>query len=87
MSRTSYGLTLCAERVAIATAVAAGARKLLALAIATENGASPCGACRQFAREFALHLPIHLVAGDGSSVSLDLGDLLPRAFGPTSIVP
>lgn len=85
VENASYGLTLCAERVAIAAAAAAGVRKLAALAVVTRDGASPCGACRQFAEEFALHLPIHLASEDGTFTTCDLAELLPRAFNRRSL--
>jgi cytidine deaminase len=48
----SYGLCMCAERVAIAAAISAGCRKPVALAVVTKDGAKPCGACRQVMVEF-----------------------------------
>jgi cytidine deaminase len=52
----SFGLTICAERVAIATAVAAGSHKLRAVVVVadTETPISPCGACRQVMAEFGI---------------------------------
>lgn len=47
-----YGLTMCAERVAVFTAIAGGARKIRALALVTDTGAPPCGACWQVLSEF-----------------------------------
>ena len=44
---SSYGLTCCAERIAIYNALSAGHKKFTALAVATDNGGKPCGACRQ----------------------------------------
>ncbi len=82
VENASYGLTVCAERVAVQAAVAAGVRDLLELAVATEDGAAPCGACRQVLGEFARDLPIHLAAKDGPPVTVRLAELLPRAFGP-----
>ncbi|HYM69386.1 MAG TPA: cytidine deaminase, partial [bacterium] len=54
----SYGLTVCAERVAIHTAVAAGRRRLRAVAVAGAFGISPCGACRQVMDEFGVETVI-----------------------------
>ena len=52
VENASYGLAICAERNAIASAIAAGKRKFVAVAIAATPLASPCGACRQFIFEF-----------------------------------
>lgn len=84
VENASYGLTLCAERVAISTAVAAGRRELAGMAIATFGGHPPCGACRQFAAEFAADLPILLVnVGPPAAVSeTTLAALLPQRFVP-----
>jgi len=80
----SYGLTICAERTALVSAVTAGERafSLLAVASARDGVAvpgSPCGACRQALAEFGLDLPIVFLGPDGL-VERRLGDLLPEAF-------
>jgi len=78
----SYGLSMCAERVAIFTAVAAGARRITALAV-TSSGAellSPCGACRQVVAEFAApEVPIYCATA-GKPHCWTLAELLPHAF-------
>ena len=80
IENTSNGLTACAERVAIWKAVAAGETVFEALAVITESGATPCGACRQVLIEFAAELPI-LVADTAAHAWLtDLQTLLPDAF-------
>lgn len=61
VENASYGLTLCAERVAAAAAVAAGARKIIAVAISAENKVAPCGACRQFLAEFGGKMDVLMV--------------------------
>jgi cytidine deaminase len=78
----SYGLTICAERAAVFTAVAAGQQRFELLAIAAAGGATPCGACRQVLAEFAPDLSILLVdvTRPGSIVEVNLRDLLPGAF-------
>ena len=82
VENASYGLTICAERVAFCTAVAAGHRHFRALAIATSGGHPPCGACRQFAAEFCDDLPVLLIDSDSPSrvVETNLRDLLPGRF-------
>lgn len=82
VENASYGLTMCAERVAIGSAVAAGEKQFVAMAIATSGGHAPCGACRQVMVEFAPELPILLVdADDPAKVrETDLRTLLPERF-------
>jgi cytidine deaminase len=82
VENASYGLTLCAERVAIVSAVAAGERDITALAVATSGGATPCGACRQFAAEFAPAMPVLLIDATKpqAAVEVSLSDLLPGQF-------
>jgi cytidine deaminase len=83
VENASYGLTLCAERVAVAAAVTAGARRLEAAAIAsgTEEPTPPCGACLQTLAELgAPGLPLILGGARGRRVETTLGELLPRAF-------
>lgn len=83
VENASYGLTNCAERSAVFSAVARGVRKVDAVAIAVERGVpSPCGACRQVLREFGRDFPIYLVADDGSVRDTTLAALLPHSFGP-----
>jgi cytidine deaminase len=87
VENASYGLTLCAERAAVAAAVAAGARRVDAVAIAsgTSPPTPPCGMCLQTLAEFAgPELPVALtgVRGvRGERVDTTLGALLPHAFG------
>ncbi|NLY53693.1 MAG: cytidine deaminase [Firmicutes bacterium] len=88
IENASYGLTICAERVALATAVAAGEREFTALAIAAGDGdpGMPCGACRQFMAEwFTPDVPIVVVSGQGQRLQMTMGQLLPYAFGPKSL--
>jgi cytidine deaminase len=85
VENASYGLTCCAERVAIFSAVAAGCRAFEAIAVASERGAAPCGACRQVMREFARDLVIHVAAADGRFETRRLSDLFPESFGPDDL--
>ena len=82
IENASYGLTICAERVAFGTAITAGHRRFQALAIATSGGHAPCGACRQVASEFCDDLPILLIDADHPDrvVETSLAQLLPGRF-------
>jgi cytidine deaminase len=85
VENASYGLSICAERVAAAAAVAAGEREFTALAVASRGGAPSCGACRQFLAEFAPDLPIVLVNSLNTTKvhEATLDQLLPARFlGP-----
>lgn len=82
-----YGATVCAERVALWTAVAAGLRELTALAVVTPNGGAPCGFCRQVLAEFAGPDLVLAVAGpEGAARIHRLGELLPLAWGRDDLV-
>lgn len=81
-----YSLSLCAERVAAAAAVAAGYRSWRAIAIASVGGVTPCGACRQFLSEFGTNVSVILVdVIDGSRRKRKLSQLLPEAFDASSL--
>jgi len=82
VENASYGLAICAERTAVGKAVAAGYRTILAVAVATDNAGSPCGACRQVLTEFAGDVPVYLVDGEGNGRDTTLYTLLPDHFGP-----
>lgn len=86
VENASYGLTICAERMAVGAAVAAGKRKLKRVAVATavEPPATPCGACRQVLAEFGLDLEV-IAAGPTSERRWRLRELLPEAFTPESL--
>jgi len=80
-----YPLCTCAERTAVVKAVSEGQREFTAIAIATRNGGSPCGSCRQVLREFAPHLRILLTDDAGHVRHYTLDQLLPDSFGPESL--
>jgi cytidine deaminase len=83
VENASYGLTVCAERVAVAAAVVDGARVLDEVVVASDTTppTPPCGMCLQTLAEFAgPDLPVLLVGAGRSRVETTLGALLPRAF-------
>lgn len=83
IENASYGLTNCAERTAIFTAISAGVRKFKALAIVgdTEEPISPCGACRQVMVEFFdADMPVFCTNLKGDVYETTVGKLLPGAF-------
>lgn len=85
VENASYGLTVCAERNAVGAMALAGGRRVLALAVCTENGVTPCGACRQVLSEFAPEegdVPVWIVDGPGAVRQTTLAALLPESFGP-----
>jgi cytidine deaminase len=75
----SYGLTICAERIAIASAIAAGDREFVAIAVVADTSEPivPCGACRQFLAEFAPELVIVSATVRGGQKIENLSHLLP----------
>ena len=84
IENASYGLTICAERVAVFTAIAAGARQVCRIAVACPKGNPsrpnthmPCGACRQVLAEFAARDLVVLIDGIGP---VAFRDLLPQPF-------
>jgi cytidine deaminase len=78
----SYGLTVCAERVAIWKALSEGEHHFTALAVVadTETLTPPCGTCRQIIWEFARGASIVFANLDGKTETFHIADLLPRAF-------
>ncbi len=87
VENASYGLTLCAERTTVCTAVAAGIRTFTQMVIVadSETPCPPCGACRQFLFEFAPNLELWVANLSGETKFYRLCDLLPEAFGPAFI--
>jgi cytidine deaminase len=86
IENASYGLSMCAERVALFTAVAAGARTLDAMAVVGPDGVVtlPCGACRQVLHEFAPQLKV-VYAERGQVKITALATLLPEAFSAQTL--
>jgi cytidine deaminase len=81
VENASFGLTVCAERNAVANAVAGGARRWRAIAVVTDVSppASPCGACRQVLAEFG-DCAVILASPGGDRVLTSVSELLPSAF-------
>jgi cytidine deaminase len=75
-----YPLATCAERVAVVKAVSGGEQELVALAVVTENGGAPCGACRQTLREFGEDIVVLIADATGAYRETTVGDLLPDSF-------
>lgn len=78
----SYGLTVCAERVAIWKAISLGKRKIKQIAVVadTEELTPPCGVCRQIIWEFGGDIPVVLANLHGKVETMQMKELLPRAF-------
>ncbi|MGI5818768.1 MAG: cytidine deaminase [Armatimonadota bacterium] len=86
IENASFGLTICAERVALFSAVAAGCRQIDAIAIAGPGAEplSPCGACRQVMLELAGEAEV-IMAGETERRTRSVQDLLPDAFGASDV--
>ena len=78
----SYGLTVCAERVAIWKGISRGVTKFgrIAVVVDTEELTPPCGVCRQIIWEFCGDVPVILANLHGKTETIQMGELLPRAF-------
>ncbi|CAN5300465.1 cytidine deaminase [soil metagenome] len=83
----SYGLTICAERVAITKAISEGSRKFSRIAVYTESDelTPPCGACRQLLWELCGNVEIYLLNHKKQMVCYMLGDLLPLPFDQSKL--
>ncbi len=82
VENATYGLTMCAERVAIFKAISEGAREFRRIAVAADADSltPPCGACRQLLWEFCGDIEVILVNPHGVRESVQLKDLFPRPF-------
>lgn len=78
----SYGLTVCAERVAIWKGISEGEKKFsrIAVVVDTEDLTPPCGVCRQIIWEFCGDVPVILSNLHGKTETIQMSELLPRAF-------
>lgn len=82
MENSAYGLAICAETLAVASAVSQGLTDFEEIAIATEDSepTPPCGACRQVLNEFAPNIKVSSYTRDGKEAVWTLEELLPHAF-------
>jgi cytidine deaminase len=83
VENAAYPHTMCAERVAIFKAVSEGETEFEVIAVATANGGSPCGGCRQVMAEFGLETVVLIANGEGHlQKQMTVSELLPEAFTP-----
>ncbi len=82
VENASYGLTMCAERVAIFKAISEGERKFVKICVVadTETLTPPCGACRQIIWEFCGDVEVLMANLQGETATLQMSELLPKAF-------
>jgi cytidine deaminase len=82
VENASYGLTMCAERVAIFKAISEGEKDFARIAVIadTKELTPPCGACRQIIWEFCGDIPVTMANLQGATETLQMSELLPRAF-------
>jgi cytidine deaminase len=87
VENASYGLCNCAERTAIFSAIAAGERRITAVAVYTPTAelTRPCGACRQVIHEFGPKAVVIAVGRSRARIETTLESLLPGAFGPANL--
>jgi cytidine deaminase len=87
VENASYGLTNCAERVAIGAAVAAGARRVECVVVYTPTlgATAPCGACRQVIFEFGPEARVVSCCNGAATLDVSINALLPGAFGPADL--
>tara|TARA_R110002167_G_C12342813_1_gene621368 strand:- start:100 stop:501 length:402 start_codon:yes stop_codon:yes gene_type:complete len=89
VENASFGLTNCAERTAVFSAIAAGHRHITCVAVytPTDNPTAPCGACRQVLREFGPDLKVISTCAGPDRTETSLRQLLPDSFGPEDLPP
>ncbi|HAJ36750.1 MAG TPA: cytidine deaminase [Chloroflexi bacterium] len=80
VENAAYPATICAERVALTAAVAQGKRQFTAIAVATRNGGSPCGACRQVMMELGPDMTVYIADASGAYRTTTVRALLPDGF-------
>jgi cytidine deaminase len=86
VENAAYPATICAERTAVVKAVSEGERDFVAIAVASNNGGSPCGSCRQVLAEFGLATQVLIAGPDGRiNQRSTVAELLPLSFGPKDL--
>ena len=87
VENAAYPTGMCAERTAVFKAVSEGEREFEVIAVVTDNGGSPCGACRQVLAEFGLDTLVLIANGKGELLQeTTVKELLPGAFTPEHLV-
>jgi cytidine deaminase len=86
VENAAYPTGICAERVAVFKAISEGEREFVAVAVATVNGGSPCGSCRQVLVEFSPQAVVLIADAEGRLLQqTTVAGLLPGAFGPRDL--
>jgi cytidine deaminase len=87
VENATYGLTVCAERVAIFKAISEGERKFDAIAVVTDSDTltPPCGACRQLIWEFCGDIPVVLANLGGKTEVIRISQLFPKPFDSSNL--
>ncbi len=87
IENAAYPTGMCAERVAIFKAVSEGEMKFQAIVVATENGGTPCGSCRQVISEFGLETVVYIASTSGKVIAeATIAEMLPSAFRPGDLI-
>jgi cytidine deaminase len=85
VENAAYPATICAERVAMTSAVAQGKRDFIAIAVATQDGGSPCGICRQVMSELGPEMIVYISNAHGDFQTTSVQALLPHSFDRSSL--
>ncbi|MEX2273227.1 MAG: cytidine deaminase [Vicinamibacterales bacterium] len=87
IENATYGLTICAERVALVKALSEGKRDFVALVVSADAArpTPPCGACRQLLWEYCGDIPVIMANAREVTMRTSLGVLLPEPFGPENL--
>lgn len=85
VENAAYPSTICAERVALTSAVAQGKSGFVAIAVATKDGGTPCGGCRQVMGELGPRMTVYITDQHGNYRTTTVAALLPDAFDPSSL--